>query len=93
MWLGLFQPLLHDRVLDDLSAAARNSALDDHYAVSALARRWRWPCFCQNAAHSYARHTSPLASPRKAVHTRSRGLHTRKESSFDRKPRVTGSLL
>ena len=40
MWLGLFQPLLHDRVLDDLSAAARNSALDDHYAVSALARRW-----------------------------------------------------
>ena len=35
MWLGLFQPLLHDRVLDDLSAAARNSALDDHYALSA----------------------------------------------------------
>ncbi len=93
MWLGLFQPLLHDRVLDDLSAAARNSALDDHYAVSALARRWRWPCFLSNAAHSYARHTSPLASPRKAVHTRSRGLHTRKESSFDRKPRVTGRLI
>ena len=51
MWLGLFQPLLHDRVLDDLSAAARNSALDDHYAVSALARRWRWPCFLSLMPH------------------------------------------
>ena len=91
MWLGLFQPLLHDRVLDDLSAAARNSALDDHYAVQRLHGAGDGLVFCQNAAHSYARHTSPLAGPRKAVHTRSRGLHNQKESSFDQKPRVTGS--
>ena len=91
MWLGLFQPLLHDRAL-----AARWQLLGIVlWTTTTPSQRLHGAgdglVFCQNAAHSYARHTSPLASPRKAVHTRSRGLHNRKESSFDQKPRVTGS--
>ena len=74
MWLGLFQPLLHDRVLDDLSAAARNSALDDHYAVSALARRWRWPCFWLRAAQKLRETYFPQSQPAQ-VRTRVHEVH------------------
>ena len=41
MWLGLFQPLLHDRVLCWQLPAAGDMTLDDGYDRSALARRWR----------------------------------------------------
>ena len=93
MWQGSFQPLLHDRVLDDLPAAARNSALDDNYAVLSACTALVWLCFVKTIEPKATRDIlAPLAcSPRKAVHTRSRGLHNRKESSFDQKPRVTGS--
>ena len=77
MWQGLFQPLLHDRALDGLSAAARNSALDDHYAVLARARRWSPLFFCQIAAQSYARHTSPPEPAQSRPHAFTRPTYSK----------------
>ena len=90
MWLGLVSaPSARPRVSRQC-AAARNSALDDHYAVSALARRWSGLVLSKSRWHKATQDILAhiACSPRKAVHTRSRGLHTRKESSFDQKPRV-----